>query len=170
MKRLFPILAIALTVVALAACKQEAPAETAAQPQAQSAPTDQTDNDGWKRYLSQVVDQNRQGVTDRVFAYYLPADSRQPSFDDPEHKSPYDRQLDALKAAVMRGVLPGNLLAFGSPDSTAMGDLVVEAFAAGNPNSLQGSIVLFIGRPEDNERVKAAAEAIGASYRFVEVK
>ena len=66
--------------------------------------------------------------------------------------------------------LPGNLLAFGSPDSAKMGDLVVAAFTGAKPDALQGSQVLFIGKPADRDRVKAAAEAAGAKFIFVEAK
>ena len=71
---------------------------------------------------------------------------------------------------MQRTVLPGNMLAFGSPDSTKMADLIVMAFTDADPNALKGSQVLFIGAPGDSERVKAAVEAAGAKYIFVEAK
>ena len=66
--------------------------------------------------------------------------------------------------------MPGNMLAFGSPDSAKMADLIVTAFTGAEPDALKGSQVLFIGKPADSDRVKAAVEAAGAKYIFVEAK
>jgi hypothetical protein len=67
-------------------------------------------------------------------------------------------------------VLPGNLLAFGSPNSTRMADLIVASFAGGEPDALKGSQVLFVGNAADSARVQAAVEAVGGKYIFVEAK
>ena len=134
-----------------------------------TAPTSGDDN-AWKEYLGKVVGQNQEGVTDRVFPYYLPTNSDQVTVADKDGCSQYARQLENVNNVVLRTVLPGNMLAFGSPDSTKMGDLIVAAFAGADPEALKGSKVLFIGNAADNERVKAAVEGAGASYVFVEAK
>jgi hypothetical protein len=163
---------IAVTLFALAlsltGCKKEEAAPKAA-PAALTAPTNNDDN-AWKAYLGQVVGQNMTGVTDRVYPYYLPANSTTPSPEDPDKHSQYDRQLDNVGGVVARTVLPGNMLAFGSPDSGKMGDLIVAAFTGANPEAHKGSQVLFIGKPADNDRVKTAVEAAGGKYIFVEAK
>ncbi len=133
------------------------------------APTTVTDND-WKLYLQQVVSRNMAGVTDRVFPYYLPANSAAPTPGDAENRSPFDRQLESVTAAVTRTVLPGNMLAFGSPDSVKMADLIVAAFSGAQPDALKGSQVLFIGKVADQPRVQAAVESGGAKFIFVEAK
>ena len=133
------------------------------------APTSSADKE-WVPYLQQVVSRNMVGVTDRVSPYYLPANSMEPTPEDLESRSKYDRQLENVNTVVSRTVLPGNMLAFGSPDSTKMADLVVAAFAGGRPDAMKGSQVLFIGKAEDNSRVQAAVEAVGAKYIFVEAK
>lgn len=69
-----------------------------------------------------------------------------------------------------RGVLPGNMLAFGSPESARMADLIIEAFKEASPGSFNNVRVLFIGKPEDSERVREGLEASGAEYVFVEIK
>ena len=125
------------------------------------------DDGAWKLYLQGVVSQNMAGVTDRVFPYYLPANSTVVQADG---KSQFDRQLDNLTTVVSRTVLPGNMLAFGSPDSAKMGDLILSAFSGAKPDALKGSQVLFIGKPEDSDRVKAVVEAAGGKYIFVEAK
>jgi len=156
----------------LAGCKPagdatEQKAEKAAKP-ALVAPAGDND-EAWKAYLGNVVGQNMTGVTDRVFPYYLPVNSKTP---DPggDGSSMYERQLDNVGSVVQRTVLPGNMLAFGSPDSTTMGDMIVAAFTDAKPDALKGSQVLFIGKAADSDRVKAAVEAAGARYIFVEVK
>jgi hypothetical protein len=78
--------------------------------------------------------------------------------------------LSGVSDTVARGVLPGNLLAFMSPDSTRMADLVVAAFKNPSAGSMKGVIVIFVGKTEDNERVKAAVTPTGATYRFIEAK
>lgn len=162
-----------LSTLGLAACQSSDEPEAdkaAAAPQAElHAPTG-TDDTQWKTYLQQVVARNQAGVTDRFYPYYLPANSTVPTPGDPDGKSQYDRQLDNVSGVVQRTVLPGNMLAFGSPDSTKMADLIVAAFTGAAPTALKGSIVLFIGQPADNDRVKAAVEAAGAKYVFVEAK
>jgi hypothetical protein len=164
---------IAATLFALAlslsACKKEAEAPKAAAPAALTAPTNGDDN-AWKAYLGQVVGQNMGGVTDRVYPYYLPSNSQVPTPGDPDNHSQYDRQLQNVSDVVARTVLPGNMLAFGSPDSAKMGDLIVKAMTGAKPDALKGSQVLFIGNAADNERVKAVVEAAGGKYIFVESK
>ena len=157
---------------ALTACQsgdeEDAPKAVVAQVTLHSPAT--SDDKQWKLYLQQVVSQHMSGVTDRVFPYYLPANSTTPTPGDPENRSQYDRQLDNVTGALSRSVLPGNMLVFGSPDSAKMADLVIAAFSGGKPDALKGSQVLFIGRAEDNARVQLAVAAVGGKYIFVEDK
>jgi hypothetical protein len=164
------LIAVSLFVLALSltGCKKEEAAPKAA-PTALTAPTNNDDN-AWKAYLGQVVGEHMTGVTDRVYPYYLPADSTTPTPTDPDKHSQYDRQLDNVSAVVARTVLPGNMLAFGSPDSAKMGDLIVAAMTGAKPDALKGSQVLFIGKTADNDRVKAVVEAAGGKYIFIEAK
>ena len=124
----------------------------------------------WVPYLQQVVSRNMNGVTDRVSPYYLPAGADVVAADDADGRSKYDRQLDNVATVVSRTVLPGNMLAFGSPDSTKMANLIVQAFTGGPAESLKGSQVLFIGSAADSPRVQAVVEAVGGKYIFVEAK
>ena len=48
--------------------------------------------------------------------------------------------------------------------------MVVEAFKDVPPGSMKGVKVLFIGKAEDNDRVKAAVAPAGVDYTFVEAK
>jgi hypothetical protein len=62
------------------------------------------------------------------------------------------------------------MLAFMSPDSTKMGDLVVDAFKGASPGSMKKVIVLFVGKAADKDRVQAAVAPTGCIFRFVEAK
>lgn len=128
------------------------------------------DDAAWKGYLGQVAGQHQEGVTDRNIGYYLPSNSTVPTPGDPDNKSQYDRQFDSVKGAIDRSVTPGNMLSFGSPDSTTMANLMVAAFTDAKPDAVKGSIVLFIGKPEDSARVQPLVEAAGGKYIFVEAK
>ena len=161
--------ALALTLSACQSADEEAAPKVAAAVVALHAPASSDDKE-WKIYLQQVVGQNMAGVTDRVFPYYLPANSTTPTPGDAENRSQYDRQLDNVASVLSRTVLPGNMLVFGSPDSVKMADLVVSSFSGGKADALKGSQVLFIGKAEDNARVQAAVQATGAKYIFVEAK
>ena len=160
--RLAPVLAALALLFVFAGCKKEAPPPVVVAPL--HAPATQTDDAGWKAYFQDVIDRNSQGVTDRSSAYYLPTPG------GADYQGKYDRQLQGVSDTVARGVLPGNLLAFMSPDSTKMGDLVVEAFKKGSPGTMKGVIIIFIGKTADDDRVKAAVTPTGATYRFIEAK
>ncbi|MHB8448203.1 MAG: hypothetical protein ACYC7G_00690 [Rudaea sp.] len=165
----------------LAACgpsdedKQKA-AEAAAQVAANAPvplPAPGADDAAWQKYLVSVVTRNMQGVkTNHPFMYYVPAGDTQAAQD--ARKS----QLDNVGATVARGVLPGNMLAFGGPDSKATADLIVTAFAGSADKSMPGAndgsfkdvVVLFAGASADQQRVQDALAKSGAQLRFVEMK
>jgi len=167
MNRALAPLALLLSLTLLAGCKKEEPPPPP--PPALVAPVNGDDN-AWKTYLGQVVGQNMAGVTDRNFSYYLPANSQTLNEGDADGRTQFDRQLENVTTVVLRTVLPGNMLSFGSPDSEKMADLIVMAFQDAEANALAGSQVLFIGNPGDSERVRVAVEAAGAKYVFVEAK
>ncbi|MBS0556614.1 MAG: hypothetical protein JSR27_04275 [Proteobacteria bacterium] len=143
-------------------------AEAAAQAAANAPvplPAAGADDTAWQKYLVSVVTRNMQGVkTNHPFMYYVPAGDTQAAED--ARKS----QLDNVGTTVARGVLPGNMLAFGGPDSKATADLIVEAFANANDGSFKDVIVLFAGAGADEQRVKDALAKSGAQLRFVEMK
>ena len=166
-RSLFAISLFALAL-SLSACKPKEEPKAAA-PVVLTAPAS-TDDAAWKAYLGSVVSSHMNGVTDRVYPYYLPANSTEPTPGDPDNHSQYDRQLENVSSVMLRTVLPGNMLVFGSPDSAKMGDLVIAALTDAKEDALKGSQVLFIGKPADSDRVKAAVEAKGGKYIFVEAK
>lgn len=167
MNRAFAPLLILLSTFLLSACQK---AEEAAPPPAALTAPASDDDMAWNTYLGQVASKNQAGVSDRTFGYYLPMNSTEPADGDVDGITRYDRQLEQVTNVVGRTVLPGNMLAFGSPDSATMADLIVAAFTGADANALKGSQVLFIGKTEDSNRVQAAVEAAGAKYIFVEAK
>ena len=151
-----------LAVFALAACKKEEPMkQEAAAPVA--VPTT-GDANAWQAYASDVVKRNMDGVTNSPFVYFLPLES------EADFQAQYDSQLEKVQTDITRGILEGNMLAFVSPASAKMADLVTAAFTDVEPNSMKGVKVLFIGQAADSERVKAAVAPAGVTYVFVEAK
>jgi hypothetical protein len=165
MAKTLNLILLALAFTTLAACgKKEEDKPAVAAPVAVSVPADASDSQAWKAYIMSVVKQNMQGIRTSPFTYYLPSAAAS-DFEDQ-----YDRQLDNVTGVVGRGVLPGNMLAFGSPESGRMADMIVEAFTDIPPGSMKDVRVLFIGQAADSDRVKTAIDPSGASYVFVEAK
>jgi hypothetical protein len=174
MKNYIRILALALfAALALCACGQSdeekqkaaeaAAAAEAAKPVPVPAPT--ADKAAWQKYLTNVVTRNMQGVkTNSPFMYYVPAG------DSSDILDARNNQLNSVSDAVARGVLPGNMMAFGGPDSKTTADLIVEAFKDAQGGAFKDVIVLFIGAPGDLDSIKQALSSSGADVRFVEAK
>ncbi|PWK83113.1 hypothetical protein [Fulvimonas soli] len=136
--------------------------QAAAQTQKATKPTDPNDSKAWGAYLGQTVQQNMQGMTaDRPYAYLVPAG------DDDEAKAQYDRQLQQVQDIVARTVTPGNLLAFGGPNSAKTADFVTAAFKDAKPGSFKDVIVVVIGDAADKDRVAAVLQPTGAQVRYV---
>ncbi|MES2312831.1 MAG: hypothetical protein V4566_11080 [Pseudomonadota bacterium] len=165
MRKFALIAAIALTAtLALSACGKHGDDQQAGQQQAQQAPkpTDPNDSKGWSVYLGQIVQKNMQGMSaNQPYAYMVTAGTT----DDA--KAQNDRQLQSVQDTVARGVLPGNLLAFGGPSSATTADLIVAAFKDAKPGSFKDVIILFIGDQADEQRVTDALKPTGATIRFV---
>lgn len=165
----FAVLALAMGL-ALGACdqnKQSAQQQAVAEqkPAVVAMPTNATDKAAWKQYLVSVVTANMQGVkSNHPYMYFVPAG------DDDAAKADRENQLDNVKTTVARGVLPGNMMAFGGPDSALTSQLIVDAFAAASPGSFKEVVILFVGAPGDFDAVKNAVAASGAEARFVEAK
>ncbi|MFC5570757.1 hypothetical protein ACFPN1_11865 [Lysobacter yangpyeongensis] len=156
------LLAACLALPFLGGCKkQETAQETVKAPVAM--PTVATDENAWNAYLTDVVTRNLDNATS-TYVYTLPADS------SADFQGAYDRQLEKAETDMSRGGVEGTLLAFGGPNSAKSADLAVAAFAKAAPDSMKGVKVLFIGAQADSDRVKAAVEPTGASYKFVEAK
>ncbi len=148
----------------LASCKKEdAVANQASEAKTLVAPA-KDDDAGWKAYLPAVVQENMGTITNNPFLYYLPPES------DPEFGAKYIRQVDSAKLAMSRGVQKDNLIAFGSPASAKMADLIEIAFEEVPEDTLKGVRILFIGDAAENPRVMAVLAPTGAEYVFVEAK
>ena len=164
MRKFVLVAAIALTAtLTLSACnKKEGDQQTAEQVQQTPKPTDVNDSKAWNAYLGQIVQKNMQGMSaNQPYAYMVTAASTD------EQKAQNERQLESVEDTVARGVLPGNLLAFGGPVSATTADLIVAAFKDAKPGSFKDVIVLFIGDQADEQRVTDALKPTGATIRFV---
>lgn len=167
MTKILKLLLIGFVALGLAACEnkeekakaEREAAKAAAAAAALTVPTT-TDSAAWRTYLTEVVKRHMEGIRNPPFMYFLPAPDTE-NFDDV-----FRRQADNVGGVIARGVLPGNLLAFGSPDSAKLADLVIDAFDFAGKESMKGVKVLFVGKPEDFERVRAAVEPSGATIVF----
>jgi hypothetical protein len=160
MKTMTRLLMIACLVLPFMACKKhEAPAPAVKAPM--SAPkTD--DRQAWVDYLNDVVPRHLAGIPNQPYVYLLPGESA------PDFQDQYDRMLEKAQSDVARGIITGNMLAYASPASAKMGDLVIAAFNGVPAESMKGVRVLFIGKPADSDRVKAAVSPAGVEYVFVD--
>jgi hypothetical protein len=156
------LLAACLMLPLLGACKKEEAAQATVKAPV-AVPTVATDENAWNAYLTDVVTRNLDNATS-TYVYTLPAETAA------DFQGAYDRQLEKAEMDMSRGGVEGTLLAFGGPNSAKSADLAVAAFAKTAPGTMKGVKVLFIGDQADSDRVKAAVEPTGASYKFVEVK
>lgn len=157
------ILIACLTLPMLVACQPEQETQEVAVVAPLSAPSNGDDNE-WGAYLSQVVTRNMEGINNNPYLYYLP------SAESEDFDGNYARLQQEVTAAMHRGILEGNLVAFGSPESERMADLIVTAFAGIDEASMKGVRLLFIGDPADSDRVQEAVAPAGVEYRFIEAK
>ncbi|HEU0307594.1 MAG TPA: hypothetical protein VFR30_11550 [Lysobacter sp.] len=156
------LLAACLVLPLLGACKKEEAAQEAVKAPV-AMPATATDENAWNAYLTDVVTRNLDNATS-TYVYTLPAETAA------DFQGAYDRQLEKAEADMSRGGVEGTLLAFGGPNSAKSADLAVASFAQTAPGTMKGVRVLFIGAPADSDRVKAAVEPSGATYKFVEAK
>jgi hypothetical protein len=169
MRKILPIIAFAcVAAFALSACDQsEKPKQEAAEqaPVVLPMPTNPTDKNAWKAYLVSVVTANMQGVkSNHPYMYFVPGG------DDDAAKADRNNQLENVKTIVSRGVLPGNMLAFGGPNSSITAQLVVDSFKDVQPGSFKDVVVLFVGTKADAEGVKQQLASSQAIIRIVEAK
>ncbi len=166
MKTVTRLLLAACLVLPFAACKkQEAPKAVEAAPL--TAPKTADDAE-WKKYVQDAVTRNMGTITNSPFVYYLSAKAEGES--DEDYQGKYNRQLEQASNAMARGVVAGNMIAFASPDSAKMADLIVASFKDVPPDAMKGVRIVFIGAQADDERVKAAVTPTGVDYAFVEAK
>ena len=166
MRKFILIAVVALSsCLGLSACHKQGD-DQQAQEQVQKAPkpTDQNDTKAWNAYLGQLVQANLQGMkAPQPYAYMVTAGAT----DDQQAQNA--RQLQGVQDTVARGVLPGNLLAFGGPSSPATAEFVVDAFKSATAGSFKDVIVVFIGDKADEQKVQDALKPTGATFRFVEM-
>jgi hypothetical protein len=166
-KSLAILVAACAMTFALTACDTQKAPETVVEEKAEVVPVPAPGSDAsaWKKYLAAVVMLNMEGVkSNRPYMYFVPAG------DDGKAQLDRSNQLDNVKIAVSRGVLPGNMLAFGGPDSKTTADLIVDAFQDAQAGTFKDVLVLFVGAQADSDRVKDSLATVGATYRFAEMK
>ncbi|MBA8885692.1 hypothetical protein [Dokdonella fugitiva] len=170
MRKILPIVALAVAAtLSLGACspggEQVAVPAAEQKPAIPPMPANPTDKNAWKQYLVAVVTANMQGVkSNHPYMYFVPAG------DDEASVADRNNQLENVRTVVSRGVLPGNMMAFGGPDSKLTSALIIDAFKDATPGSFKDVVVLFVGATAEGAAVKLALDPTGADVRFVEAK
>lgn len=157
-RRILASVVLACALFALGACEKPAPPVDPAS----VVPTNPQDSLAWKKYAAFVsktlvpADQSS-----RIYATFV-------DYGSDEEKSA--RTVENIKNFIGRGIAEGTTLLFASPDSKLMADIIEKAFAEPKADTLKSIRVIFIGQKDDQERVRAAVTAWGASYVFHEAK
>jgi hypothetical protein len=159
-KTMTRLLVIACLVLPFTACKKQEAPQAAVKPAMSAPKTD--DRQAWVDYLNDVVPRHLTGIPNQPYVYFLPGESTA------DFQDQYDRLLEKAQADVGRGIISGNMLAYASPASAKMADLVVAAFDGVPAASMKGVRVLFIGKAADSARVQAAVTPAGVEYVFVD--
>ncbi|MEO7433508.1 MAG: hypothetical protein ABIR62_16165 [Dokdonella sp.] len=170
MRKIFSIIAFAgVAALTLTACDKGADKPKVdvveQKPTVLPMPTNAADTSAWKQYLVSVVSANLEGVrSNHPYMYFVPGG------DDDKSKGDRENQLTNVKNVVARNVLPGNMLAFGGPNSSMTAQFVTDAFKEAQTGAFKDVFVLFVGTPADAEAVKTALAPSAATVRFVEAK
>lgn len=156
------LLTACLALPFLVACKKEEAVQKVEQAPLTRPAGD--DVEAWQAYVTDVVKRNMQGVNASPYVYFLPGES------SADFQGEYDRMLEKVQGDLARGIVEGNMLAFASPASAKMADIVAAAFPGVDAGAMKGVKVVFIGDAADTARVEAAVAPSGATYTFVEAK
>jgi len=161
MKIMMRLILIACVALSLLACdKTDSASKQAGQP-AVAVPAGE-DQSEWGTYVRDVVIRNMGTITNQPYVYLLPGEGHE------DFEGNYERMAERVFADVGRGVLRGNLLAFASPASDKMADIVIQSFAGVTPDSMKGVRLLFIGAAADGERVREAVTPAGLDYVVID--
>lgn len=167
MKKLMMLAVVALGLaIGMSACdKQQAEAPVAKKADEPMKVPPANDSEAWKKYIGQSIRPYREGITGTPYVYNLPSASVTEDFEDL-----YGRQLEQVQGTLMAGIQPGTMIVFASPESSRMGELIIDAFEVAQPDTLKGVRVLFIGQPEERALTKVAVEKSGAEFIFHHAK
>lgn len=157
-RRLFASVALACALFTLGACEKAAPPPDPAL----TVPANASDSVAWKTYITAVTKKMIPAdKSKRIFATFV-------EFGSDEAKAA--RTVENIRNFVARGIADGTLILFASPDSPLMADIVEKAFVEPKPDLLKGISVIFIGQKAEEERVRTAVTAWGATFVFHEAK
>lgn len=148
-----------LIVLAAAACHQQS--GTGSAEAHVTPPSSATDAQAWETYMVKVSHADLKVITIKPYLYEVLAknDPRAPQ------RNPNIQQALTMMAKTNR--FPSNAIAVAGPDPGSTADVLIAAFGAAKPQSLQGLTVLYIGDGNDKVRVEKAITTTGAGFRFV---
>jgi len=161
MKIMMRLMLIACVALLLSACDKAEKAGKQVEQPAVAVPAGEEQSE-WGAYVRDVVIRNMGSITNQPYVYLLPGESHE------DFEGNYERMAERVISDVGRGVLRGNMLAFASPASAKMADIVIQSFDGVVPGSMKGVRLLFIGTAADGERVREAVSPAGLDYVFVD--
>lgn len=157
-RRIIALLALTSALFVLNACQPEAPK----QDPALTMPTNPADAMAWKKYAGNVAKlyapKDKSG---RIYSIYV---------DHQANEEQIKQRIDQIKNQIAPGLAEGTILLYASPDSKVMADIIVGAFVEPRADALKGTSVIYLGKAEDQDRVRAAVTAWGAAFTFHEAK
>ena len=174
MSRSLIAMLMVLSTLSLAACESADPEEKAkvvVAPVVLKAPAGNDDKE-WKIYLQQVVGQHMDGVTDRVFPYYLPGgvqgstvavsgptlDATAPTVDTGGTEIPADAGTDAEGGAVAE---PGVAVADVANDASGAYDRQLENVSTVMARTVLPGNMLVFGSPDSAAMANLVVSALG---------
>jgi hypothetical protein len=141
-----------LFIIVLGGCKEE---QVQVKTDVITVPTTDVDAD-WKEFINKVARSKYiKGKTKKLYVRFLGSQE-----DTKGH-------LRDTIQTFSRGVESGMLQVFGSQNSRNMSDLLVEAFNTEYiDGKLNGSRLVFVGKREDEARVREASVKSGVTFEF----
>ena len=115
----------------------------------------------WHAYADELLARVRR-PGERIRAMVLVSSNEGPSRDNGHEIWTQIAEADTSRSYSARSFL------FASPNPTRLTDVVARALAAKAPGSLSGARILFVGYPDANGRLAAAAAQSGAELSFID--
>jgi hypothetical protein len=159
----------ALGLVACQKAEEAKPAEQVATPKVVLTTPADGNPEAWKAFLAQELQPHMDRRYRRPFVYFIP-DVVADAPDAVEQQRQYDAQLENVENTIGRGVQAGSMLAFGGPNSTKVGDVIVESFKLAGPKSMKGVRVVVVAKPEERARIEAAVLPTEPDFIWIDIK
>ena len=152
------VLAVLAAGVFLVGCKKEETASAQSKAPAVLTVPASGDDAAWQQYVGQQISRQIKRRSMPPFALFLSSDAEK-----------QEQQILTMKNTVMRPIQRDTTLGFGATDSSLLASRLGEVFASVPEGALDGTRVVFVGKPEDRAAVEEAVRPTKAELVFVEI-